>query len=84
MIAPLETPDAADLKSFLDSKAGENLLKRLSELRPQISENLSIEATALKAREAKGWEECLKTLKLLAELRGPVAEDGGHLETSKD
>lgn len=84
MIPPLQTPDAAELKDFLESKAGEAALKRLWELRPQITENLSIEATALKAREAKGWEECLKTLKLLAELRGAVAEDGGHLDTSKD
>lgn len=84
MITPLEVPDAVALTAFLDSPAGINLLKRLEEERPDFGSSKTIEETALIAREAKGWENCVKTVKQLAALRPTPEIEGGYLDTAKD
>lgn len=78
-LQPLNPADALNLQAFLESASGQTVLARMRAERPDFGSAETIEAAALRSREAKGWENCLSTLWLLATAREEIKEEAPYI-----
>lgn len=71
------------LRAFLETEAGFQFIKELRANRPEIGNEQTIEATALKARDAKGWEKCIELILEFSVITQTPQIEAGYLSEEK-